>query len=214
MEFSDPCQDVLGSLSFALADLSDIPARQTANTGTYSYRYADLGDILAVVRPALAAQGLSVMQEVHSLPEAPGDVAVSTTFIHIGGQWARTAPFRLARGQTPQQAGSAVTYARRYSLLAACGLATEDDDAALAQSHARSPEAQQSTERTYRTPEEGQIHGILAGLPQATASAIRQRFLAEFNSNLSGLDPAQHGAALAFVRAAAAAPPPDEASDD
>lgn len=216
MEFSTTYAEVVGALARALPNLSDVPARQEATIPSqggrgYSYRYADLGDVYAVARPILAAEGLVAIAVPVHLPEAPGDVAASTMFLHTSGEWMRTDPFRLPRGATPQTAGSAYTYARRYSLLGALGLATEDDDAVLAsQAQQAQANTQQSTERTFRTPEEAQIHGILAAQPAHVAAAIRERFRNEFSGNLSALDPSRHAEALAFVIGCTLNAPPPE----
>jgi hypothetical protein len=48
-------------------------------------------------------------------------------------------PVRCKDPQDPQKVGGAVTYARRYALLALLGLAPEDDDGALASQPAKAP---------------------------------------------------------------------------
>jgi ERF superfamily len=118
-----------GSLVAALGELSDVPRDRTAAMGTYSYRYADLAAVLGVVRPVLAAHGLGLTQ----WPTVEdGDAVVTTTIWHTSGQWLAAPPLRLPAGDTAQQVGSAISYARRYTLLAVLGMATEDDDGAAA----------------------------------------------------------------------------------
>lgn len=58
-------------------------------------------------------------------------------------------PLVLPYGNSPQAAGSAITYARRYALVAALGLATEDDDGAAATQAARAdrPRTQERRDR-------------------------------------------------------------------
>jgi hypothetical protein len=68
-----------------------------------------------------------------------GDVVVTTTIWHTSGQWLTAAPLRLAAGQTAQQIGSAITYARRYALMALLGVAAEDDDGASAAARSDPP---------------------------------------------------------------------------
>ena len=113
----------------ALGELKDVSRARTANAGTYQYRYADLGDALAEARPVLAAHGLAVFQ----VPTTdPTGATVATTVMHSSGQWLAFAPVRLPAGGTAQTIGSAITYARRYAVMAALGLATDDDDGAAA----------------------------------------------------------------------------------
>jgi len=125
------------ALAAALAELSNVPRSRTANAGTYSYSFADLGDVFDIVRPVLAKYGLAVDHDV-AQPDF-NHVTATTVFLH-GDEEYRTSPVTLSHQPTPQGFGSALTYARRYSLTAACGLATEDDDGASA-----APKHQQST---------------------------------------------------------------------
>lgn len=104
---------------------------KTANTGTYSYTYADFDDITAGIRELLAANGLAFAQEAVS---GDGRCGVTTRLIHTSGEWMEGGPLFLPAGNTPQAYGSAITYAKRYQLTSMLGIATEeDDDGAAAQ---------------------------------------------------------------------------------
>lgn len=109
----------------AFAEVSAVTKAHKANVGTYNYDYADLTDVLNTVRPVLAKHGLAVAQSVQTNDRM---IDVFTTLVHESGESVTFGPLGLPAGGTPQQAGSAVTYARRYAVLAALGLATEDDD--------------------------------------------------------------------------------------
>lgn len=187
--------------------LSDITKGRTANAGQYSYTYADLRDALATIRPVFASNGLAVTQTASAEEH---DVVVWTTILHESGQFLTTQPVRFPVGKTIQQSGSAITYARRYALMAVAGLATEDDDGASAAP--REPRrAERSSERPAppsspapssndpRSPEEEQIRAILADLSASEAKAIRDQFRLKFGTTLTGLDPADHGKALIWV---------------
>jgi hypothetical protein len=113
----------------ALGELEDITRSRSADAGTYTYRYADLADATSHARAILARHDLAVFQ-VPTI-EA-GDVVVRTTVMHTSGAHLVFDPFRLPAGKSAQQAGSGATYARRYSLMAQLGLATEDNDGATA----------------------------------------------------------------------------------
>lgn len=91
----------------------------------FKSKYADLASVWDACRTALSANGLSVVQ----LPDVSADgVFLHTTLAHSSGQWMRgTMPVRPVQ-DTPQGLGSALTYARRYSLAAMVGVAPDDDD--------------------------------------------------------------------------------------
>lgn len=119
------------------AEVTNPPQNRTANVptkagGTYSYSYADLGDVVAHVRPVLAKHGLSITQELEVKPDR---VEVTTFILHKTGEYMAYKPLALPAPEqhTPQGYGGVITYARRYSLMAALGLASDaDDDAAAA----------------------------------------------------------------------------------
>lgn len=112
------------------ADMHNVARNQEADTGTFSYRYADLASILEVVRPILAKHGFAVLQEL--CPGALGEAHLRTTLLHVSGGFT-TSMFSMPSGTRPQEVGSAVSYARRYALMAVLGIAAEDDDGSAAQ---------------------------------------------------------------------------------
>ena len=105
-----------------------VTKNQTASVGKYSYQYVDI----AQIHEYLEANNMSYYQYIDRID---GDDYIMTVKI-IGGEekpalrGARVVDATLIGVNNPaQQQGSALTYARRYSLLMAFGLATEDDDA-------------------------------------------------------------------------------------
>ncbi len=100
----------------------------------YRSKYAPLPDVLNLVRPLLTKNGLVLYQDVGSTPE--GMVCVRTHLLHESGELLTTSPLYMkieSKGKSsPQSIGSAITYARRYQILALLGIASEDDDANLA----------------------------------------------------------------------------------
>lgn len=110
--------------------------------GEYSYRYSTLDDLIDATRPHLTANGLAVMQDVEV--SARG-VNVWTVIMHESGEQWRSRAVALAVGGDgrPQDVGSAITYARRYSMGAALNVAADEDDDAAGAQHAEKPKAQQ-----------------------------------------------------------------------
>lgn len=116
------------------SDVPDITKSKTAHIRTrsgdrYSYTYAPLQDLIAVVRPALAKHGLSVTFDT---TVESAQVRAKCIVAHALGH-TQTCEFiapidQNARMNSSQAVGSASTYARRYAYLSALGLAPEDDD--------------------------------------------------------------------------------------
>ena len=75
--------------------------------------------------------GLSYMQ--FPISKYDGFSGVETIIMHISGEWISSVLTLPLAKRDPQGAGSAITYARRYSLQSACGLPSEDDDGNAAQ---------------------------------------------------------------------------------
>lgn len=102
------------------------PALKTSTNPHFRNRYADLSACVEAVVDALNANGIMLMQTNH---ECLTGVMVETLFIHESGETFSAGKLHLpASKQDAQGYGSALTYARRYSLMAACGIAPEDDD--------------------------------------------------------------------------------------
>lgn len=113
------------------------PALKTNNNPAFRSKYADLGACLEAVDEALLNNGIALIQETS---EDDTGVTVETVFIHESGQERRCGKLHVpASKQDPQGYGSALTYARRYSVMAACGIAPEDDDGNAASNRAPKP---------------------------------------------------------------------------
>jgi hypothetical protein len=102
------------------------PALKSSTNPHFRSKYADLAACIEAVIGSLNNQGIYLMQLTE---EHEGGVKVSTVFIHESGeQMSGGSLFMPATKQDAQGFGSALSYARRYSLMAACGIAPEDDD--------------------------------------------------------------------------------------
>ncbi len=110
---------------------------QAGNRGTY--KYLSLSTLLQRVKPVFAKRGIMFRQEVVN---TPGDAAkmqlgeVRTIVFDADGNDIQVGAYPFVVSADPQAIGSAVTYARRYSLYAALGIFPEkDDDGAAAKSY-------------------------------------------------------------------------------
>jgi hypothetical protein len=201
---SDTIDALAAALVEALGEMSEVSKTRTANAGSYSYSYADLADALGMARPILASHGLAVTQAAESTHD---EVIIWTTIVHRSGQYVTYAPTRLPAGKTAQNTGSAVTYSRRYSLMAVLGLATEDDDGANASPRGDRPRQQTRQAPVKKAPaprseEETEIRNVLASIPSQVAARIRGEFKATFGGGLSDLPVERHGEALDWMLAA------------
>jgi len=112
--------------AFVKAQRAFGPALKTSTNPHFRSKYADLSNCIEAVIDALNANGIGLMQRTY---ESKDGVMVETIFVHESGEVMECGMLHVpAAKQDPQGYGSALTYARRYSLLAATGLAPEDDD--------------------------------------------------------------------------------------
>jgi hypothetical protein len=120
----------LVSTAFVKAQQQFGPALKTSTNPHFKSRYADLSACVEAVIDALNANGIALMQKMHP---SEGGVAIETIFVHESGESMANGILHVpASRQDPQGYGSALTYARRYSLMTACGIAPEDDDGNMA----------------------------------------------------------------------------------
>jgi hypothetical protein len=157
-------------------DPPTISKNKQGQAGNRIYKYADLGEILPIVNPRLAALGLYWSSKVGR--DETGELVLKFRLMHVSGEADEgEIPLGVPRNCKPQELGSAQTYARRYAITAQLNLATEDDDdAQAAQSASRQqPTAApaQPTERVVSAKQKGMIYGHAKALSASTlANAI------------------------------------------
>ena len=102
------------------------PALKSSTNPHFRSKYADLSACVEAVIDALNASGIYLMQRAET---GEASVTIETVFVHESGETLEAGKLTLPVGKRDAQGfGSALTYARRYSLMAACGIAPEDDD--------------------------------------------------------------------------------------
>lgn len=116
--------------------------KKTSSNPVFKSKYAPLDEIWDLIRKPLADNGLSIVQ----MPEEISGVfqlevkkydkmvmenfvklSINTLLLHSSGEWIESLYTTIAFASS-QGLGSALSYARRYSLLGLCGIAQEDDD--------------------------------------------------------------------------------------
>lgn len=121
------------ALARAQAEFGPIVKSHMANAGSRgTYAYADLADVLAVVRPVLARHGIALVQRCEILLDK-GSTFLRTELL-CGDESIASVVELEVDGLNPQQVGSLRSYMRRYELLALCGVhpVGDDDDGATA----------------------------------------------------------------------------------
>ena len=96
----------------------------------FKSNYVTLDKLIEATRPILQENGLVVMQS--PLSKEDGSIGIQTLLIHESGEFIESEPIFMkpAKANDPQQAGSIISYMRRYSYQAILNLNTgEDDDA-------------------------------------------------------------------------------------
>ena len=133
------------------------PALKSSTNPHFRSKYADLSACIEAVIDALNNNGIYLMQLTE---EHDGGVKVSTTFIHESGeQLSGGSLFMPASKQDAQGFGSALSYARRYSLMAACGIAPEDDDGNQATKTAPQAAPPKPTPKVQEVPPPKKVEG-------------------------------------------------------
>jgi hypothetical protein len=126
MTTSESVNEIAAALAKAQASMKNAALNKV--NPHFRSKYADLAGIRDAVVPELAKAGIAMVQAV----DVGGDaIVLRTRLLHASGQWIESVCPVAFTGDM-QKMGSAITYARRYSLSAICGIAADEDDDANA----------------------------------------------------------------------------------
>lgn len=143
------------------------PALKTSTNPHFRSRYADLSACVEAVIDALNNNGIFLLQKNYDCADG---IMVETVFVHESGEMLECGIVHFpATKKDPQGYASALTYGRRYSLMAACGIAPEDDDGNRASRPAKEEKPTLDVKRL-----QGAIDKILAG--EYTTEKLRDTF--------------------------------------
>lgn len=124
MNHSDQINELAAALAKAQAELRN-PVFDSQNPH-FKSKFASLAQVRDTITPTLARHGLSVTQLATN--DDQGRPSVETVLMHSSGQWvASTLAVPVAKADA-HGAGSAITYARRYSLMAIVNVVGDQDD--------------------------------------------------------------------------------------
>lgn len=161
---SESIKEIVTALSKAQGVMEG--ASKSADNPFYHHKYADIASVWDAIRKPLSENGLSVAQ---TTTVQEGKIELTTTLFHISGEWiSATLPVNpmsqkkdsegggWVPNPSPQAIGSAITYMRRYGLMAIVGVAPEEDDGnnASGRTAERRPEAKRPPEKKTPPPEQ------------------------------------------------------------
>lgn len=113
--------------------LNEVPnfvTDETAQAGNRTYKYLNLATILKTIKPVFEKHGLGFSQRVtfDNAGEARQVIGTVETIIFDDKDLMVACSYPFFVTGDPQQVGSAITYARRYSLYAVLGIFPDKDD--------------------------------------------------------------------------------------
>lgn len=152
--------ETIGAIATALSGFQGEvkQPKKDADNPFFKSKYVPLDNIVDVINEYGPKHGLSFTQWPLVHPET-GRIGVTTMIMHTSGEWLEFDPLYMnSEKDTAQGAGSVITYARRYALSAAYGLASdEDDDGNTASGDPKSPpKTTQTRTQTNTTPSPSQ----------------------------------------------------------
>jgi ERF superfamily len=123
MRQSEAINDLAKALSQAQGEVEN--ASKDGKNPHFNSKYASLSAAWNAIREPFTKYGLSIVQ-ITGMDS--GQLILTTRLIHASGQFLEgDYPINPIKSD-PQGLGSAITYARRYTLMAVAGIAPEDDD--------------------------------------------------------------------------------------
>jgi len=173
---SDQINELAEALSKAQGAIEG--AVKDAKNPFFKSNYADLHSVIACAKVPLSENGLAIIQTTGMID---AQLCLVTTLAHKSGQWIKAVmPIMLAK-QDAQSMGSALTYLRRYSYQAICGISAMDDDGESAME--RKPKAEPVKEQAPKAIAEPTASDLLYSLAKIGVNldlSVLERFLLAF----------------------------------
>lgn len=124
MRTSEQTNELAKAMSLAQGQMK--PAKKDSINPHFKSNYSDINSVIACTKEPLANNGLTVWQDVTT---SEAGVGVLTRISHSSGQWVEFGPLVVPLSKRDAHGiGSATSYAKRYALCAALGVASVDDD--------------------------------------------------------------------------------------
>jgi hypothetical protein len=149
MKTSEQIDQLVGAIAKARPYFD--PILKTEDNPFYKSKYADLATYINAVALPLAEEGVILSGGPEPFDDAY--LLVTTRACHKSGQWMECGML-IRRQDKPQEMGSGITYARRYTLGALLGLASDDDDGNAASQLETKASRQATQPKSAREPDE------------------------------------------------------------
>lgn len=113
-----------------LNEVPNFSTDETANAGSRTYKYLNLATLLKNIKPIFEKHGIAFSQKVTFDGMGDGRQILGTveTIIFDENEQQTVCSYPFFITGDPQQVGSAITYARRYSLTTVLGIFPDKDD--------------------------------------------------------------------------------------
>lgn len=161
MNKSDSIKELCTALNKAQATMK--AALKDSDNPFFKASYADFTSVWETARKPLTDNGLSIIQAT-DIDEHGNNILV-TMLCHVSGEFV-SGRYNMGHDANPQKMGSAMTYARRYTLSGILCMATEEDDdgnKASATTTKATPKTETKPEPKREAINEAQLKKIMAG---------------------------------------------------
>lgn len=128
MRTSKEFDQVIQAIHNVQQGVENITRSSTADTGKFSYKYADMPTIWNAIKGKLKSEKLTVVQSPTSHAQDMMGDFLNTTIYHSSGQWISDTMRLISNRDDAQGVGAAITYAKRYALTSMLGLVTDEDN--------------------------------------------------------------------------------------
>jgi hypothetical protein len=170
LTMSVPCDALDEALAAAQVEMK--PAEKTSENPHFHSSFACLGEIIEATR-VLARHGIALTQHPYDLDGRLG----LTTMLKFKGQFIASTLSMKPQQDTPQADGSCLTYLKRYTAAAVCGLAIADDtddDGNGATANSNQTPQREAAQRRARTP--AKTNGTPKPSPAQTTQKLGDHF--------------------------------------
>jgi hypothetical protein len=123
MKMSETISSIAAAICEVQGQLDDVV--KTELNSHLKSKYANLAGVRAAIRDPLAKNGLAIVQGPR---KAEGGVEVETMILHKSGEWISESVFIPVTKNDAHGTGAAITYGRRYGIMALLNIAADDDD--------------------------------------------------------------------------------------